>query len=183
MKISQLPTSRFYSLELTQKPKTTSIFMSLFTSETYTSSLPTCFPYLQQILPSIFKSSCFNSGYLPFSIEAKETEIGHLFEHIVLEYLCLEKLKLGFKSADYQALTTWNWYQNPIGTFKIDFQLNSNQIFLFLSSVSQSVKLLDKILETSNISPLNHKQRQPLFKAASAYSFLTIPSSSSLDRL
>ncbi|KKR25220.1 MAG: hypothetical protein UT56_C0002G0034 [Candidatus Levybacteria bacterium GW2011_GWB1_39_7] len=53
-----------------------------------TDQLPKTFEILNKMLPSIFKSKCYNDKNLPFFIEVRSTEIGHLFEHIMLEYIC-----------------------------------------------------------------------------------------------
>jgi hypothetical protein len=59
-----------------------------------TSTIPATSLQLALHLPSIFGCNCFNDGNKSFGEECKNTELGHLFEHIMLEYLCIEKMKM-----------------------------------------------------------------------------------------
>jgi hypothetical protein len=80
------------------------------------------------------------------------TEIGHLFEHILLEYLCLAKLDSGEKSAEFCGCTTWNWKREPKGMFHIEITKTQGDSLYFARAYQQSVQLLSLITSTSNKS-------------------------------
>ncbi len=78
---------------------------------------------LQLYLPSIFKCTCYNDYNAPFSQELKDTELGHLFEHILLEYLCIQKLKGRTGKAVFCGRTSWNWQRDPRGVYHQSIRL------------------------------------------------------------
>src|SRR4051812_19075040 len=114
-----LLSSQNYQLAIKNSSSGTFIKMSLFTDYYHTNSLPQTSPILQEELPPVLKTQCFNELNLPFSSEVKNTEIGHLFEHILLEYLCQEKIADGYKKASFRGVTRWNWKNEAKGTFHI----------------------------------------------------------------
>jgi hypothetical protein len=101
--------------------------------------------FFQSELSSILKCHCFNSGQLPFAEEIKNTEIGHLFEHVLLEYLCKEKIKLGHSSAQYAGHTQWNWDINPLGFFQIRIKIDKEEKGLLDSALKNTMALLSKL--------------------------------------
>src|SRR5258706_436221 len=95
-----------FSLFVQKKKHTTRILMKLNTPIVNTRELPETYQLLETDLPSILRSQCFNELHLPFASEVKSTEIGHLFEHILLEYLCISKLEQGISNrASYSGNT------------------------------------------------------------------------------
>src|SRR5437868_6032179 len=84
-----------FSLAITQKRTRTKITMDLLYNQISTKEIPTITDLLQKNLPSVLLTTCYNDLGLPFDIEVQNTEIGHLFEHIILEYLCQHKIKKG----------------------------------------------------------------------------------------
>src|ERR1700761_2246371 len=77
-----------FSLAITQKQTRTQITMDLLYNQINTKEIPFITDLLQKNLPSVLQTTCYNDLDLPFHVEVKNTEIGHLFEHILLEYLC-----------------------------------------------------------------------------------------------
>jgi hypothetical protein len=97
---------------------------------------------LWQHLPSIFQSKCFNEKNLPFIKEAERTEIGHLFEHILLEYLCALKKEKGEKKNIHNGVTRWNWERDAWGVFHITVDSGSSDKEIFEEAVNLSIKLV-----------------------------------------
>lgn len=124
----------------------TTIVMEVFSPTIYTSELPLTGEVLRQFLPSIFTCKCYNSNNHSFREEVKNTEIGHLFEHILLEFLCLDKINKGACQAEYYGVTKWNWERDPKGVFHIDVNLGYEEINLLLDGIRKSVDLLKLIL-------------------------------------
>lgn len=113
-----------------------------------TSSLPHTRSLLQKLEPRVLKSRCINTGSLPFYKEVLSTEIAHLFEHILLEYLCQEKIKRGAKSVRFSGWTRWNWKKDERGVFYISITgLTDTEIFT--QALARTVVLFDTILASN----------------------------------
>lgn len=141
--------AKAYQLAVKNSNRGTSIKMSLYTNYYHTNSLPKTNTILEDILPQVLKTQCFNELNLPFDSEVRNTEIGHLFEHILLEYLCQEKIANGYKRASFRGVTKWNWRKDAKGTFNIVIKVNPSDIIFFQYALEKSIKLLDKILEAN----------------------------------
>lgn len=139
----------FFSLAVNYYRNKTFLTMKLFTSIVSTSELPTTMPILQEFLPSILRSACFNEAKLPFRQEVKKTEIGHLFEHILLEYLCKIKTTKGYKNVEFSGVTNWNWIKHPRGTFHIQINAASEIKTILPQALLESSNLIRLIMETS----------------------------------
>lgn len=138
--------SKSYKLEVKNSQNGTYIKMIMLTNYFHTNSLPLTHKVLKKNLPGVLATKCFNDSGLPFDSEVKNTEIGHLFEHIILEYLCQRKIKNGYKSASFRGVTNWNWRQDVRGTYHIEIDVKPQDIIYFEYALEESVKLLDKIL-------------------------------------
>lgn len=139
--------SDYFSLNINFLEKSTDLVMTVKESFISTKDLENVREVLAGKLPSIFKSRCFNNKNLPFKEEVKDTELGHLLEHIILEYLCILKLSEGSaKKVVFNGLTNWNWKVYPRGTFHITIDCPFNDFLLFQEAAIRSVKLLEEIL-------------------------------------
>jgi hypothetical protein len=103
---------------------------------------------LKEKLASILQSKCFNPKKLPFEEEVKNTELGHLFEHILLEYLCDEKIKSGSKAADYRGRTCWDWEKNPPGEYMIDVNAAKSDLEIMKKALEKTHALMDELLNS-----------------------------------
>jgi hypothetical protein len=139
--------SEKFSLEITQKTSKTYITMYVKTPTVNTYAIPQTYTILANTLPSILRSTCFNDAQLPFFQEVLHTEIGHLFEHILLEYLCELKMENGYKDPIHNGVTEWDWLSDPRGTFHIKVDAGIEDTRLFFESLSHSISLLEEILE------------------------------------
>ncbi|MDP3987685.1 MAG: hypothetical protein Q8P80_00915 [Candidatus Levybacteria bacterium] len=139
----------FFSLTINKKRLKTLITMRLHTNTINTSEIPYTTSILEKFLPNVLKSVCYNDEKLPFHEEVKRTEIGHLFEHILLEYLCRFKASKGFKNVEFSGVTNWNWEKHPRGTFHIRINAASEIKNIFPQALLESSNLLRIIMETS----------------------------------
>lgn len=103
-------------------------------------------PVLKKYLPSIFTCDCFNIKNKTFSEEVRETEIGHLFEHILLEYLCLLESAEYRKTVSYIGYTKWNWEKDIIGLFHIYINSPINNKF-FSIALNKSLFVINEIIK------------------------------------
>lgn len=131
----------------------------------YTSTLPRTAEVLETLEPRVLESKCFNYRRVPFSEEVKKTEIGHLLEHILLEYLCQECLSAGSKRAHFSGLTSWNWHRESRGLFHIKINGTKTERATFTQALTRAITLFDTILATSEeavtLPAINSKQIAP----------------------
>lgn len=147
----RMASENLYTLSVLPSREKTTIVMKLLIPQVTTRDFPQTVKLLKSFLPSIFRSSCYNDDELQFKDEVIQTEVGHLFEHILLEYLCLQKLDRGFNNAVYEGVTDWNWMRDPRGTFHITITATQEEFELFSSALQQTIKLTNIIL-LQNIS-------------------------------
>jgi len=119
-----------FAIEINQKHKDLVIRMNVYTSSLTTGYYPKTIALLNHHLPSIFKTKCFNDFNQPFLIEAADTEIAHLFEHIFLAFLHRDKLSISDESFTYSGVTSWNWQREPKGLFHITITGTENDYSL-----------------------------------------------------
>ncbi len=151
----------FFSLEIKYQKKNTLVKMRAHET-TNTRDLPKTFEILEQRLPTILKAKCFNDDHIPFHKELKMTEIGHLFEHIIIEYMCRLKLAHGNKSATFSGVTKWNWNHDEYGTFHISISGGRKNGSLFEEALGKSLILMQEILESRYVLyPLSDKELLP----------------------
>lgn len=144
----------FFSLSIRQKSSEMYLCMKLFTPAVNTASIPQTYDILLEILPGIYTANCFNDANLPFASEVKRTEIGHLFEHILLEYIYQIKSVRGEKNTMVKGETSWNWKRDPRGMFHIIINIGIQDAPLFPLALRQSIRILQIIL-------LSNKFAQP----------------------
>lgn len=143
---------KHYSLAVKHVPYQTNIKMSLSTPYFHTHALPHTYNVLEENLPTVLDTQCFNDSGFPFDTEVKNTEIGHLFEHILLEYLCQLKIKNGHKKATFRGVTNWNWKKDARGTFYINIDLNPKDVIYLDIAIEKSIILLNKILSQRELA-------------------------------
>jgi len=137
---------KHYSLAVKHNSYKTNIKMSLLTSFFHTHALPNTYNVLEKNLPTVLETQCFNDSGFPFDTEVKNTEIGHLFEHILLEYLCQLKINNGHEKASFKGVTNWNWKKDVRGTFHINIDISPNDVIYLDIAIEKSIILLNKIL-------------------------------------
>jgi len=143
-----------FALKITYTKSATKINMALQIPIVNTKDITDTASILQMYLPSVLYSTCFNDDKLPFAVEVQATEIGHLFEHILLEYLCYFKLLTGEKSAEYSGVTKWNWEKDPWGVFNITINAGLDEFEIFAQAMQQTILLTQYILNEYNPNSL-----------------------------
>jgi hypothetical protein len=123
----------------------------------YTADYPELKTVLSKYLPTIYNSECFNEKNFSFSEESKNTEAGHLFEHILLEFLCIEKVKEGCEEATFEGKTSWNWSEDKPGTFHINVKVGLEDLEVFSKALKESLGLFQKIIDLRGLTPAIEK--------------------------
>lgn len=143
----------FFTLRIKQTRHTTHILMRLTTDIVTTRNLPLTYTLLEKRMPSVLQTQCFNDDNYTFAQEVKATEIGHLFEHILIDYLCLLKVQQGAEEATYRGVTNWNWYEDPKGTFYIHINAGSEDMQIFTEALEKTILLTHSILQAGEVIP------------------------------
>ncbi|HEX6977263.1 MAG TPA: hypothetical protein VF185_02815, partial [Patescibacteria group bacterium] len=144
--MNRIYSTSLFTVDVRHGRRDTHLVLDFFVPKIYTSEIPNTMPVLKRLLPSIYKSQCFNEGNLTFREEVKDTEIGHLFEHILLEFLCITKLKRGFDCSEYSGVTNWNWKKERKGKFHVKIDLGIGDCEIFKEAVEKSISLMNLIL-------------------------------------
>lgn len=97
-------------------------------------------------LPVIFKCQCFNSTGKTFRDEVTDTEMGHLFEHILLEYLCDVKAESGQKKVQHYGRTYWNRPHQEEGTFVIHINATDSDLGHLDTALARTHDLMSRLL-------------------------------------
>ena len=135
-----------FSLAIIQKQTKTKIIMDLLYNQINTKEIPFIEDLLKENLPSVLAATCYNDLDLPFDEEVRNTEIGHLFEHILLEYLCQNRLAKGAKRATFSGRTKWNWTRDPFGRFHIHLTCGKKDADILPVALEQTVSLMKVLL-------------------------------------
>jgi hypothetical protein len=139
-----------FGLTIISDNTSTNIDMKLFIQDVTTTNMPHVLGFLKINLPTILQSTCFNDKKQSFAKEVVNTEIGHLFEHILLEYLCREKINAGHNEAMFSGITKWNWNKEEYGTFHIHIDITKREGDLLYFALEHSILLLKRILLTKD---------------------------------
>lgn len=114
----------------------------------WTDDFPQTTAILEQHLPSVLNTQCFNEWNLPFAEEVEATSMGHLFEHIALDYLCYDKVSTHHTDARFKGHTRWNWEKFPEGSFLVCLEVAAADQSLLLSALPKTIYLTEQILRS-----------------------------------
>ncbi len=114
-----------------------------------TKDFPNTVFFLKKYFPSVLTTECFNDENLDFEKEVINTEIGHLFEHIFLDLLCIEKIKFGYKTAVFNGRTFWNWEEDTFGNFHIFINVKRKDYIFLSEAFNKTIALVEQVFETN----------------------------------
>jgi hypothetical protein len=151
--------SGLFTINVVPQEKSIKLNMQLFLPFVNTKYLPHTLSILRRTLPGVLRTECFNYMNQSFKKEVQQTEIGHLFEHILLEYLVIEKIKTGHGEIVFNGRTRWNWMKNPYGSFEIEVDVKKEDIAVFIKALKRSIKLTSLIINNDfkTLSPKKQK--------------------------
>ncbi len=111
-----------------------------------TAFFPNTHQILKKQIPSIFKNKCYNPDGNSFEDEIKSTETAHLFEHLLIENMCIIKTKYE-KNALYSGRTFWDENSDNY-IFKIEVKCKLFDLPIFMKAFGKSIFLMDEIFES-----------------------------------
>lgn len=153
---SKIINSPYFDLSLTIDSKSAEMVMSLKTSFQTTKSLPHTYETLNTYLPGVLCTKCFNADNLPFEEKVKDTNIAHLFEHILLEYLIDERKKDNCdEKVTYRGVTTWDWREgkDPVGTYRITVSVSQEETMVLHNALRKAIELVERLLKGMQPAP------------------------------
>lgn len=141
-------TTKHYNLEIQNQASKVIITMKLADGEVDTTGyFPKTTDILKEQIPSVLLTRCFNDAGLTFDQEVKMTELGHLFEHILIDKMCLEKAKMEGE-VTISGVTSWDWHAYGRGCFHIEIQANDTDQELLNQALPFTMNVIDSILES-----------------------------------
>lgn len=138
------------SLILTCNKSQTHIDMLLHSPHLTTKNLPETQRILRKYAPSVLCTTCHNDNNFPFRKEVCDTEVGHLFEHLIIDYLSQNDNAKRRFDRTYYGVTEWNWKTEPRGTFHITLSAGKRDQTLLYKAISESYQILEKILSSTS---------------------------------
>lgn len=140
--------SSVFQLNYSFHDNTMTLHMQMLLPHVSTTSAPDCVGFLADHCPGVLKTKCFNEKKLPFYLEAKNTELGHLFEHVLLDQLCNKKISRGHENAEFSGITQWDWEQEPYGSFRITINLSREDLRFFATALKATIRIFEKFIST-----------------------------------
>jgi hypothetical protein len=110
-----------------------------------TSEYPDIYTKLLGNLPTVLSTECLNPKNLPFSEEVGQTEVGHLFEHLLLEYMALNKEKF-VQNFTIAGRTFWSARNNKPNEFTVEIYCHLCDFPIFQKSLLSTCDLLNFII-------------------------------------
>lgn len=148
--LDQPYTSSLFSLSLSQQEELMYMKMQTHTPIVNTSDLPNTVLILKKLCPRVLRTKCFNDKNLPFREEVKHTEIGHMFEHIILAYLSEMYASKGIMNIVFNGQTNWNWQIDKRGTFHIYISPINKMPTILQEAIYKAVIVTEIIMKNNN---------------------------------
>ncbi len=138
--------TRDFVVDIKSSPK--KVLMDVVVPEKFATTLafPHTLTFLETNCHSVLHTKCFNDHNLPFKEEVKDTELAHLFEHIILDSLVHAKVEAGSERAKFRGVTKWNWIDNPVGTFEVELYVPKNDQHLLELVLPRAIKLMEDLI-------------------------------------
>lgn len=112
-----------------------------------------------ELLPGLQRHACDNAEGITFAEEIADTEVPHLFEHVVIELMARSGSPRGLKGE-----TQWDFNRDGHGTFRVTFEYDDDLVCLGAIKTADRVMayILDDVMppdveaETTRLRGLRH---------------------------
>ncbi|MDZ4655129.1 MAG: hypothetical protein U1F44_04570 [Coriobacteriia bacterium] len=88
-----------------------------------------------ELLPGLKRHVCDNTQGITFAEEITDTEVAHLFEHVVIELMARSGSPRGLKGE-----TQWDFSRDGHGTFRVSFEYDDDLVCL------GAIKAADRVM-------------------------------------
>lgn len=113
-----------------------------------TSSFPRTHDILEKEYPEVLRTNCFNEFGLPFDKEVVNTELAHLFEHILIQKLAYKRYQKSKVDKQYTGETEWCCDNEPVKEYNITLNANVADIDVFPEALAESSSLVSSIMSS-----------------------------------
>lgn len=113
--------------------------------DVYTSYYPHMYKVLLKEIPDVLRTECFNENNLSFKQEVLNTELGHLFEHILIQKMSDIKMEKG-EYTTFDGRTSWDWKANSYGTYNIWLNLVVGDRIDFNKALFETIEIFNKVI-------------------------------------
>jgi len=146
----QLFSDKFFTLNIHQTEKSTTLLMSMLSPYLRTGNLSQTLIILKKDAPAVLQTTCHNNLNLSFEHEVVDTEIGHLFEHLVIDHLSrsFPYAQYHQDSCFYVGLTEWDWHTDTRGTFHITLSVGKKERKRLHAAMRWAYEIIGKILSS-----------------------------------
>lgn len=152
--------SPYFSILVRQNKFSTFLKLIMHTRIVTTAHIPFITTFLKQYNPTVLVTECFNPQNLPFYKEVKSTELGHLFEHMLIDEMRRLQENNGFKHV-YNGETSWDWEKSGYGVFSIWIDSGYSEEPLMHTALNETIMLFRKLLTTKADAMGKWKIQQP----------------------
>jgi hypothetical protein len=149
--------------QLTFHPRHTR-FTVRFRNRLYSSQVDDIATRLCEMLPTLTDHRCINRHGLPFTEELNDTELGHVFEHVVLELLSQREIYA-------RGQTTWNWERDAIGTYQVTISSGKRIAIKECVLIAQAIFTNLLLGPPLRLKPMEGPRRMPAAKRGSLFEF------------
>jgi hypothetical protein len=140
-----LHTDEFLRLESAEVETGIEIYFKVDILPLYMGAYPSAISILASEIPKIFACTCRNPEGNSFKEEAIDTEIAHLFEHILIYYMAQAK-GWAVGEANFVAETRWDWNQGELGEFSIFILMETADWKYLRQALPHALAVLNKII-------------------------------------
>lgn len=144
--------SPLIDVRISQSPQKTFITVKFLVSFFNTNAIPQTLFFLETHFPPVLDTKCFNDQNLPFIEEVKITELGHLFEHILIRKIYDLRVAGGEESIVIEGRTEWDWTKEDRGVFNIVISSGKNNSHFFTQGLKETISLMENLILTSTLN-------------------------------
>lgn len=119
----------------------------LFVSKdiTKTRQLPGFVEAVLESMPELRFHKCENDRNLTFADELFDTEIAHVFEHVLLEIIG----QIDTKAYRIKGWTNWDWKNSPRWTYEISLRYRDSRVVF--NALSRALTMFDVLIDTCRV--------------------------------
>ncbi len=140
-----------FSLQIKQGNTDTFLKLVMHTTIVSTNHIPQTHSFLKLHSPSVLTTECFNPNNYPFCVEVKNTEMGHLFEHMLLDEMRRLQEANGLHNV-FNGETSWDYSKLGYGVFSIWIDSGYSKEPIMHTALHNTIFLFEKLLSSHNSS-------------------------------
>ncbi len=141
--------TQHFSVRAKLNNKQTKMHFRIRSNKVSTASFPKTVEILKKVYPEVLRTNCYNEQGLPFEKEVMNTELAHLFEHILIQKLAYKRYERSGIDKQYSGETEWCCDEDPAKSYSINLNANTEDIDVFPEALTESTKLVNAIMASA----------------------------------